>query len=194
MKSGTRRPSRSERRPTDDPHRRAADLHRGEHERGVRCREAARVVEEQHDERHDRELSREHERARRAEEPHPQVAQRADELARDLLVDVTLAQHDAREHRPDDRVHGERDERRVNAAGRDERRQRDRAREAAERDRRLADPEREPTLVGANQCMTARPLAEFTAAPNAPVATSATTSAAKPLTSRPRSRARSPRR
>ena len=66
-----------------------------------------------------------------------------------LFVDVTLAQHDAGEHRPDERVHGERGERRVNAAERDDdRRQRQRAREAADRDRRLADPEREPALVG----------------------------------------------
>jgi hypothetical protein len=71
----------------NDPHDDAADLHGCEHERCVRCREAARVVQEQHDEAHDRELTGEDKRARGTEEPHPKVAQRTDELPRDLFVE-----------------------------------------------------------------------------------------------------------
>ena len=43
-------------------------------------------------------------------------------------------------------------------------------------------PSASPRSSGPNQCITARPLAELTDAPNAPVATSAATSAANPFT------------
>ena len=147
MKSGTRRRSRSDQPPDHDPRGDAADLHRCEHERGVRGREAARVVQEQHDEAHDRELAREHERACRAENPHPKVAQRTDELLGDVLVDVPLAQHDAGEHRPDHAFTASATNAACTPPARDDRRQGQGAGETADRDRRLPDPEREPALV-----------------------------------------------
>ena len=63
---------------------------------------------------------------------------------------------------------GDGEERRLHAAGLLDRRQRQRGERAADRDRRLPDPERGPRCSAGNQAMTARPLAEFTLEPAAP--------------------------
>ena len=71
-----------------------------------------------------------------------------------------------------------------------ERRQPERDDEAAQRDRRLADAEREPALPGGNHAITARPLADWTLAPASP-ATRAERRAARSR-ARPRRAARAP--
>ena len=85
---------------------------------------------------------------------------------------LALAQHEPADERADHARAPRGRGTRPRTLRRGDRRQRERADEASDRDRGLPHAEREPALLASNQCMTARPLDEFTLAPAAPASAS----------------------
>ena len=111
-------------------------------------RDAAVVVQEEDDERGDRDLRREEERGAPGREPHARVAERAGDVG-DLrrAGRRRLAHEGGGDERAGDAAAAEHEERRACAACVGEPGEARRGRRAADRDRRLADAEREPAFA-----------------------------------------------
>ena len=148
LRSGRRRlPSRSEIRPEPMRAAIASTLITASTAPAASRRDVTVLVEEEHDEARDPDLRQQVEAGAGAEQPHERVAQRLRDVAElGLLRSIRPRTKTAATIAPVTRGAGEEEEGEARAAGRGERGERGRGERAADRDRRLPDPEREAEL------------------------------------------------
>ena len=163
----------------DDAHARAEELQRGERPGGGARRDAAHVVQEEHDEAEHRRLRGDEQRAGRAEAPQARVAGRR-RRGHDVgsgrsgggasRMNATAATAAMRQRPARVRNAAFRPPASTSCGSATERGG------AAERQRHLADAEREAALLAPNQPITARPLAPVELAPSIPATSRPTSS------------------
>src|SRR5918996_150756 len=162
-----RRGERDKRGETDDPQRTDArahdvgpspgsdsggdreDVRDGKHRRGALRRVAALVVQEENEKREERDLRRDVQAAAAREQPETNIPEGPGHVLRLDAVARQLAHDEDTDQSRRDAEGAEERERQVAPAGVRERGQRERADDAAERNRRLPDPEREAALCRA---------------------------------------------